>query len=68
MGVHLWVVLSPSTLVASWYGGNGACLPFFPFSFPFGVLVTPALMDRELEGIFPSGCSSFSFGVALPPH
>ena len=24
-------------------------------------------MDRELEGIFPSGCSSFSFGVVLPP-
>ena len=25
-------------------------------------------MDRELEGIFSSGCSSFSFGVALPPR
>ena len=59
---------SPSTLVASWYGGWGACLPFFPFSFSFGVLVTPGFMDRELEGIFPSRCSSFSFGVALPPH
>ena len=38
-----WVVLparypssasSPSTLVASWSGGSGACLPFFPFPFP----------------------------------
>ena len=50
---------SPSTLVASWCGGYGACLPFFHFSFPFGVLVTPGLMDRELEGIFPSGCFLF---------
>ena len=76
-GVHLWVVRSaqcpssassPSTLVASWNSGRGACLPFFPFSFSFGVFVTPGLMERVLEGAFPSGCSSFSFGVALPPH
>ena len=50
---------SPSTLVASWCGGLGACLPFFPCSFPFGVLVTPGLLDRALEGIFPSGCFLF---------
>ena len=59
---------SPSTLVASWYGGSGACLPIFPFSFSFGVLVTPGFMDRKLEGAFPSGCSSFNFRVALPLH
>ena len=48
---------TPSTLVGSWCGGWGACLPFFPF--PFGVVVTPGLMDRELEGFFPSGCFLF---------
>ena len=48
---------TPSSLVASWCGGLGACLPFFPF--PFGVVVTPGLMDRELEGFFPSGCFLF---------
>ena len=46
----------------------GSLPPIFPFSFSFRVLITPGLMDRELEGIFPSGCSSFRFGVALPPH
>ena len=50
---------TPSSLVASWCGGSGACLPFFPFPFPFGVVVTPGLMDRELEGFFPSGCFLF---------
>ena len=49
----------PSSLVASWCGGLGACLPFFPFPFPFGVVVTPGLMDWELEGFFPSGCFLF---------
>ena len=48
-----------SSLVASWCGGLGACLPFFPFPFPFGVVVTPGLMDRVLEGFFPSGCFLF---------
>ena len=48
---------TPSSLVASWCGGLGACLPFFPF--PFGVVVTPGLMARELEGFFPSGCFLF---------
>ena len=76
-GEHLWVVLparypssasSPSPLVATWSGGSGACLPFFPFSFSFGVFVTPRSMDGELEWAFPSGCPSFSFGVALPPQ
>ena len=50
---------TPSSLVASWCGGLGACLPFFPFPFPFGVVVTPGLMDWELEGFFPSGCFLF---------
>ena len=50
---------TPSSLVASWCGGLGACLPFFPFPFPFGVVVTPGLMYRGLEGIFPSGCFLF---------
>ena len=27
---------TPSSLVASWCGGLGACLPFFPFPFPLG--------------------------------
>ena len=67
-GVHLWDILSarypssassPPTLVASWYGGSGGCLPFFPFSFSFGVFVTAGLMERELEGAFPSACSPF---------
>ena len=48
-----------SSLVASWCGGLGACLPFFPFPFPFGVVISPGLMDRELEGFFPSGCFLF---------
>ena len=56
---------TPSSLVVSWCGGLGACLPFFPFPFRFGVVVTPGLMDRELEGFFPSGCFLFQFGVAL---
>ena len=66
-GELLWVVLparspfsalSPSTLVASWSGGSGACLPFFPFLF-LGVFVTPRSMDGELEWAFPSGGSIF---------
>ena len=50
---------TPSSLVASSCGGLGACLPFFPFPFPFGVVVPPGLMDRELEGFFLSGCFLF---------
>ena len=65
LGIHLWPRLL-LLLVASWSSGEGACLPFFPFSFSFGVLVTPGMMERGLGGAFPSGCSSFSFGVALP--
>ena len=34
--------------------------PFFPFSFSFGVVVTPRILKKELERDFPSGCSSFS--------
>ena len=52
--------------MASWIGGSGVCLPFFPLSFSFGVFVTPRSMDGGLEWDFPSGCSFFSFGVALP--
>ena len=44
--------------MASWCDGWGACLPFFPVPFLWG-LVTPGFMDRELEGIFPSGCFLF---------
>ena len=33
--------------------------PFFPFPFPFGVVITPGLMDRELEGFFPLCCFLF---------
>ena len=58
---------TPSSLVASWCGGLGACLPFFPFPFPFWVVVTPGLMDRELEGFFPSGCFLFQLWGCLPP-
>ena len=50
---------TPSSLVASWCSSLGACLPFFPFPFPFGVVVTPGFMDRELEGFFPSDCFLF---------
>ena len=56
---------TPSSLVASWCGGLGAFLPFFPF--PFGVVVTPGLRDRGLEGFFPSGWFLFQFWVALSP-
>ena len=52
---------TPSSLVASWCGGLGACLPFFPFPFPFGVVVTPGLRDRGLEGFFSSGWFLFQF-------
>ena len=48
---------TPSSLVVSWCCGLGACLPFFPF--PFGGVVTPRLMDQELEGFFPLGCFLF---------
>ena len=62
---HLWVILpawyrssAPSpNQVARWRGGSGAWLPF---SFSFGVFVTPRILGRELEWDFPSGCSSFS--------
>ena len=32
---------------------------FFPLFLSFGVLVILGFMDRELEGIFPSGCFLF---------
>ena len=43
--------------MASWSGGSGACLPFFPLSSSFGVFVTLRSLDGELEGAFPLGCS-----------
>ena len=33
--------------------------PIFSLSLSFGVVVTPGLMDRELEGFFSSGCFLF---------
>ena len=68
-GVPLWVVLparcrssasSPSNLVSCWGGGSGAWLPFFLFPFSFGVIVTPRMLERELDWDFPWSCSSFS--------
>ena len=50
---------SPSTLVASGAAARELASHFFPFSFSFGVLVTPGFMVRELQGIFPSGCFLF---------
>ena len=38
----------------------GSLAPFFPFSFSFGVVGTPRMLERELEWDFPSGCCSFS--------
>ena len=77
-GVHLWVVLparcrssaSSPNLMASWRGGSGAWLAFFLFSFfpfSFGDVVTPRMLEWELDWDFPSGCSSFSLGVASAP-
>ena len=37
---------------------------FFPVPFVWG-LVTPGFMDRELEGIFPSGCFLFQLWGCL---
>ena len=45
------------TKLARWRGGSGAWLPF---SFSFGVVVTPRILKKELEWDSPSGCSSFS--------
>ena len=50
-----------SSLVASWCSGLGACLPFFPF--PFGVVVTPGLMDRELDFFQLWGCPASALAV-----
>ena len=48
---------------SGWLERQLGSLPLiFPFSFSFGVLVTPGMLEWELEGAFPSGCSSFSFG------
>ena len=56
----LGITLRPRLLLiklARWKGGSGAWLPF---SFPFGVVVTPRILKKELEWDFPLGCSSFS--------
>ena len=55
----LGIALRPSLLLsklARWRGSSGAWLPF---SFSFGVVVTPRMLKKEMEWDFPSGCSSF---------
>ena len=54
---------APSSLVASWCGSLGACLPFLSLAFSFEV--TSGLMDGELERFFPSGCFLFQL-LGLP--
>ena len=51
---------TPSSLVASWCGSLGACLPFFPFLVLWSHCHS-GFMDRELERFFPSGCFLFQF-------
>ena len=58
----LGIALQPRLLLtklARWRGGSGAWLPLFPFSFSFGVVVTPRILEKELEWDFLSVCSSF---------
>ena len=54
---------APSSLVASWCGSLGACLPFLSLAFSFEV--TSGLMDGELGRFFPSGCFLFQL-LGLP--
>ena len=56
----LGIALRPRLLLpklARWRGGSRAWLPF---SFSFGVVVTPRILKKVLQWDFPSGCSSFS--------
>ena len=67
----LGVTLRPRLLLTWWLVGEAAreldsCCFLFPFS--FGVVVTPRMLERELDWDFPSSCSPFSLGVGLPPH
>ena len=55
-------LFGPVSFSPSWLDGEAAReLGFlFPFSFSFGVVVTPRIPQKELEWDFPSGCSSFT--------
>ena len=58
---------SPSTLVASWCDGWGACLPFFPVPFLWG-LSHSGIQGQGAGGNLPIGLVPLSaLGVALPP-
>ena len=64
----LSIALRPLLLLNKWLVGEavrelGSLFSFFSFS--FGVVVTPRMLDRELEWDFPSGCSSFSLRGCL---
>ena len=76
-GELLWVVLparspfsasSPSTLVASWSGGSGACLPFFPLPFPWSLRYSVVNGWGAGMGLPNRVVPFFSYGVALPPR
>ena len=47
---------TPSSLVASWCGSLGACLPFFPLPFPLESLSLQGSWTGSWGGFFPSGC------------
>ena len=55
---------APSSLVASWCGSLGACLPFVPCLFLWSRCHF-RVMDGELERFFPSGCFLFQL-LGLP--
>ena len=57
---------TPSSLVASWCGSLGACLPFFPFPFPLESLSLQGSWTGSWRGSSDRVVSSFSFWVALP--
>ena len=56
---------TPSSLVASWCGGLGACLPFFPFPFPFGVCHSVRVNGQGAGGVLPVGLFPLS-ALGLP--
>ena len=58
---------TPSSLVASWCGGLGACLPIFPFPFPLESFSLQGSWTGSWRGSSLRVVSSFSFGVALSP-
>ena len=58
---------APSSLVASWCGSLGACLPFVPCLFLWSRCHS-RVNGRGAGEVFPIGLFSLSaFGVALPP-